>query len=197
MASIQFETFWHLNIVPLILEIDGELTDLLAEAVAVFSELRYYDPMEDFTVVDSRDEAEGDGTDGIIKVLLGCQCCEGCLANGPSCHSHMISHLRSPSDGMTRHPLRSFQNGPVGVCMASMGNVSSHCSMSVACSNCVSMIWCSKDPGKSALNTLMNACSDIIVISWLSSLPLSAPGGLDWASAAVWVFPGTCSRMKW
>ena len=109
----------------------------------------------------------------------------GCLANGPLCRSCMMSHLRSLSGGMTRHPLESFQKGPVGVCMASIGNVSSHCSMSSVCSACVSVIRCSNEPGESVSKTLMKACSGIMVISWLSSLPLSVPGGLDRASAAV------------
>jgi hypothetical protein len=105
--------------------------------------------------------------------------------------------LRSLSGGMTRCPLRSFQNGPVGICIASMGNVSFHCSISAACFDCVSMIQCFKELDESASNTLMNACSNIIVISWLSSLPLSALGGLNSASAAVCVFLGMCLRMKW
>ena len=77
----------------------------------------------------------------------------------------MISCLRSLSGGMTRHPLISFQNGPMGICMTSMGKVSSHCSMSDVCSNCVSMIQCSKEPGELVSNTLMNVCSGIVVIS--------------------------------
>jgi hypothetical protein len=121
----------------------------------------------------------------------------GCLASGPSCHLRMISYVRSPSGGMTRHPLRSFQNGPVGVCIASIGNASSHYFISDVSSVCILVIQCSSEPGESVLKTLMNACSGIIIMSWLSSLPLSALGGLDKALAAVWVFPGTCSRMKW
>ena len=121
----------------------------------------------------------------------------GCLANSPLCHLHMTFCLRSPSGGMTRHPLRSFQNGPVGICIASIGNVSSHCSMSDACSACTSVIQCSKELGELVSKTLMNACSGIIVISWLSSLPSSMPGGLNRVLAAVCVFLGTCLRMKW
>ena len=110
----------------------------------------------------------------------------GCPASGPSCHLHMMSHLRSPSGRMTRHPLRSFQNGPVGVFMAWIGNISSHCSISGVCSTCILVIRCSNEPGESASKTLMNTCSGIMVMFWLSSLPSSAPGGLDKASAAVW-----------
>ena len=109
----------------------------------------------------------------------------GCLASGLSCHSCMMSRLRSLSGGMTRRPLESFQKGPVGICMASIGNVSSHCSMSDACSVCTLVIWCSSDLGESASKTLIKACSGIMVMSWLSSLPSSAPGGLNRALAAV------------
>ena len=109
----------------------------------------------------------------------------GCLASGLLCHSHIISHLRFPLGGMTRHPLRSFQNSPVGICMASIENVSSHCSRSGACFICISVIQCSSEPSELTSKTLMNVCSGIIVMSWLSSLPLSALGGLDKASAAV------------
>jgi hypothetical protein len=35
--------------------------------------------MEDFTIVNGGDKAEGNGVDSIVEVLLGCQCCEGCL----------------------------------------------------------------------------------------------------------------------
>jgi hypothetical protein len=63
--------------------------------------------------------------------------------------------------------------------MASIGNVSSHCSMSDTCSACTSVIWCFSNPGESASNTLMKACSGIMVMSWLFSLPSSVPGGLD------------------
>ena len=79
MASIQFKTFQHLDIVPLVFEVNGELANLLAEAVAVLSELGYGDAVKDFMVVDSGDMAKGNGMDGVIEVLLGCQCCEGCL----------------------------------------------------------------------------------------------------------------------
>ena len=109
----------------------------------------------------------------------------GCLARGPSCHLHMMSHLRSPSGGMTRHPLESFQNGPVGVYMASIGNVSSHYSMSGACSAYISVIWCSNELGELASKTLIKVCSGVMVMSWLSSLPSSALGGLDRASATI------------
>ena len=73
----------------------------------------------------------------------------------------------------------------MGVCLALIGNVSSHCSMSDVCSACISVIWCSSELGESASKTLMNVCSGIIVIFWLSSLPSSVLGGLDRASAAV------------
>ena len=79
VACIWFKPIWHLNVVPLVLEVDGELADLMAEVVAVLSEFGDGNTMEDFTVVDGGDEAIGDGIDNIIEVLLGCQCCEGCL----------------------------------------------------------------------------------------------------------------------
>ena len=78
----------------------------------------------------------------------------GCLASDLLCHSCMISHLRSLSGGMTRCPLESFQNGPVGVCMALIVNVSSHCSMSGACSARTLVIQCSNEPGESVSKTL-------------------------------------------
>ena len=121
----------------------------------------------------------------------------GCPANGPLCQKCIISCLRFPSGGMTRHPLLSFQNGSVGICMASMRNISSHCFRSDAYSFCVSVIWCDRDLFELALNTLMNVCSGIIIMSWLSSLPSSVPDGLKRASAVVCVFSGVCSRTKW
>jgi hypothetical protein len=50
---------------------------------------------------------------------------------------------------------------------------------------------CSKDPSESASKTRMKIGSGSMTICWLSSLPVSAPGGQDRASAAVWFFPGT------
>ena len=79
MAYIWFKTFWHLNVVPLVLEVDGKFADLVTEVIAVLSELGNGEAMEDFTIVDGGDEAEGNGMDGVIEVLLGCQYCEGCL----------------------------------------------------------------------------------------------------------------------
>ena len=78
-ACIWFETVWHLNLISLIFEINGEFADLLIEAIAVLSELQDGDAVENFMVVDGGDETEGHGMDGIIEVLLGHQCCEGCL----------------------------------------------------------------------------------------------------------------------
>jgi hypothetical protein len=57
-------------------------------------------------------------------------------------------------------------------------------------------IVCSIDLSESGPNSLMNAASGIIVICWLSSLPLSAPEGQDRVSAVVWSFPGTCQSLK-
>ena len=79
IASIQFETFRHLDIVPLIFKVNGEFTDLRMEVVAVFSELGYGDAMEDLSVVNGGDETIGDGVDCIIKAVLCHQCCKGCL----------------------------------------------------------------------------------------------------------------------
>jgi hypothetical protein len=44
---------------------------------------------------------------------------------------------------------------------------------------------CSIDPLELGPVSLMNAASGIMVICWLSSLPSSAPGGHNKASAAV------------
>ena len=55
---------------------------------------------------------------------------------------------------------------------------------------CAQVIRCSIDPGESSSAIRMKAVSGIIVISWLSFLPSSAPGGLDSASAAMCTFPG-------
>jgi hypothetical protein len=55
---------------------------------------------------------------------------------------------------------------------------------------------CSIDPSESGPNSLMKAASGIIVICWLSSLPLSAPMGRDRALAVVWSFPGTGWSLK-
>ena len=79
MACIWFKPLQHLNVVPLVLEVDGEFADLVLEVVAVLGELHNGETMEDFTVVDSGDEAKGNGMGSIIEVLLGCQYCEGCL----------------------------------------------------------------------------------------------------------------------
>jgi hypothetical protein len=58
------------------------------------------------------------------------------------------------------------------------------------------MVICSIDLSESGPASLMNAASGIIVICWLSSLPSSAPGGHDKASAAVCSFPGMCWSLK-
>ena len=79
VACIWFKTFWHRNVVPLVLEVDGEFTDPMTELVAVPCELLDGESGEDFVVVDSGDEPEGNGMDGVIEVVLGCQYCKGCL----------------------------------------------------------------------------------------------------------------------
>ena len=79
MACIQFKAFWHLDIVPLVLEVDGEFVNLVMEAVIVLCEFWDSDAEEDFSVMDSGDKAIGDGADHVIEVLLGRQCYEGCL----------------------------------------------------------------------------------------------------------------------
>ena len=79
MACIWFKTFWHLDVVPLVLKVNGEFIDFVTEVIVVLGELHDGEAMEDFAVVDSGDEAEGDGMDGVIEVLLGCQYCNGCL----------------------------------------------------------------------------------------------------------------------
>ena len=79
VACIWFKPVQHFNVVPLVLKVNSELANLVAEAVAVLSEFGDGDTMEDFSVVDGGDEATGNGMDNVIEVLLGCQCCEGCL----------------------------------------------------------------------------------------------------------------------
>ena len=79
VACIWFKTFQHFDVIPLAFEVNGEFTDFVMEVDAVFGELCNGEAMEDFTVVNSGDKAKGDGADGIIEVLLGCQYCEGCL----------------------------------------------------------------------------------------------------------------------
>ena len=79
VACIWFKTFQHLNIVPLVFEVDGELADFVMEVVAVPSEFFDGEIMKDFMVVDSGDKAEGNGMDSIIEVILHCQYCKGCL----------------------------------------------------------------------------------------------------------------------
>ena len=39
VACIWFKTFWHLDVVPLILEVNGEFANLLMEVIAVLGEL--------------------------------------------------------------------------------------------------------------------------------------------------------------
>jgi hypothetical protein len=58
------------------------------------------------------------------------------------------------------------------------------------------VIVCSIDQSELGPTSLINAASGIIVICWLSSLPSSALGGHDRASAAVCSFPGTCWSLK-
>ena len=79
VACIWFKTLWHLDIVPLVFEVDGELADFVTEVITVLGELLDSETVEDFMVVDSGDEAKGDGTDGIIDIILYCQYCKGCL----------------------------------------------------------------------------------------------------------------------
>ena len=78
-ACIWFKPLWHLDVVPLVFKVNGEFADFVLEVIAVLSELHDGETVEDFTVVDGGDEAEGDGMDGVIEVLLGCQYCNGCL----------------------------------------------------------------------------------------------------------------------
>ena len=51
---------------------------------------------------------------------------------------------------------------------------------------------CLIDPSESGPASLIKADLGIMVICWLSSLPLSAPVGRDSASAAMCSFPGMC-----
>ena len=73
VACIWFKTFWHLDIVPLVFKVDGELADFVTEVVAILGELFNGETMEDFMVMDGGDEAEGDGADSIIEA--------SCVAN--------------------------------------------------------------------------------------------------------------------
>ena len=79
VACIWFKTFQHLNVVSLVLEVNGEFANPVAELVAVLRELLDGETVEDFTVVDGRDKTKCNGMDGVIEVLLGCQYCKGCL----------------------------------------------------------------------------------------------------------------------
>ena len=74
MACILFKTFWHLNVVPLILEVDCEFANLVAEMVIILCELCDGDAVKDLTVVDGGDESIGNSTISVIEVL---PCCEG------------------------------------------------------------------------------------------------------------------------
>ena len=58
------------------------------------------------------------------------------------------------------------------------------------------MICCSRVPGESLSMIQMKVILRIIVISWLSSFPSSAPGGLDRVSAAMCDVPSVCWRVK-
>ena len=79
MAYIQLKTIWHFNLVLLVFKVDGKFTDLLMEVIAVLSKLQDGDAVENFIVMDGGDKAKGNGMDSVVEVLLGCQCCEGCL----------------------------------------------------------------------------------------------------------------------
>ena len=63
IACIWFKTFWHLDIVPLVLEVDREFANLMTELIAVLSGLFNGKAVEDFTVVNGGDKAKGDGMD--------------------------------------------------------------------------------------------------------------------------------------
>jgi hypothetical protein len=115
----------------------------------------------------------------------------------PSCHIYIDSHFSPWSGGMTRHrPLVSLQNGLSGLSMCSIGYVLSHSFIRAWLWFWIIIIVCSIEPSELGPASLMNAASGIMVICWLSSLPLSAPGGHDRASAAVCSFPGTCWSIK-
>ncbi len=59
----------------------------------------------------------------------------------------------------------------------------------------VSTIWCSRDLSESAPNTFKNSSGGSNAISQESST-MSAPGGLDSASAGVLVFPVMWTILK-
>ena len=79
MACIWSKTHRHFDFVPLVFKVDSELADFVMEVVVVPGKFLDGETVEDFTVVDGGDEAEGDGMDGVIEVVLHRQYCEGCL----------------------------------------------------------------------------------------------------------------------
>ena len=78
-ACIWFKPLQHLNVVPLVLEVNDELANFATEVIAVPGELLDSEAMEDLVVVNGGDKTEGDGTDSVIEVVLHCQYCKGCL----------------------------------------------------------------------------------------------------------------------
>ena len=114
---------------------------------------------------------------------------------GPSCHTCMSHRLSESFGGMTRRcSLVSFQKGCVIVSMDLMGYVSSHSFIVGAYWFWQSVIMLSSELFELVSATRMNVASGRIVICWLSSLPLSDPGGRDSASAAVCVTHGLLVR---
>jgi hypothetical protein len=76
-----------------------------------------------------------------------------------------------------------------------------HFAVSAGCFFCVTPICRSSfhhsSLGSSVVDDLMNVSGWRRVMSLLSVLPLSTPGGQERRSAEVWSFPGTCWIFRW
>jgi len=84
----------------------------------------------------------------------------------------------------------SRQDGVSVVSTRSMGNVPSHSFMRGRLLFWTMVMKCSMDLREPSSATWMNRGSGSMTICWLSFLLMSAPGGCDKASAAMWFFPG-------
>jgi hypothetical protein len=86
---------------------------------------------------------------------------------------------------MSHRPLMSLQNGSSGLSTHLIGKRSVHSSINARLWFWMIVIMCLIDPSELGPANLMSAASGIMVICWLSSLPLSAPEGHDRVSVAV------------
>ena len=109
-----------------------------------------------------------------------------CLLAGELCQVRRISRLRMLSGGTVSLSFRrSFHHSLDGFVVRYRMPCDSSCFRYGWYRCCVLMIVFSRELGESSSRTRMNDVSGIIVISWLSSFPLSEPKGRDNASAAV------------